>query len=183
MWCIIGLGNPGPDYDATRHNVGFDLIDLLSSRWRIPVKTKNPIFLFGSGNFKSTPVLLVKPMTFMNRSGDAYRRLLLDPEVTPAETIVVLDDLHLPLGRLRLRAKGGNGGHNGLDSIIRSAGTNAIPRIRIGIDGTEEAWEEFVLKPFRKEERVIIDEALVRAAEAVEMALIRDFETAMNRFN
>lgn len=129
------------------------------------------------------PVLLVKPMTFMNRSGDAYRRLLMDPEVTCNETIVVLDDLHLPLGRLRLRPKGGNGGHNGLDSIIRAAGTNSIPRLRIGIDGTEEAWEEFVLKPFRKDERVVVDEALVTAAEAIEMALIRNFETAMNRFN
>lgn len=183
MWCIVGLGNPGVEYEGTRHNVGFDVIDLLSTRWRIPVGHTNPNYVFGSGNFKQVPVLLVKPMTFMNRSGDAYKRLLRDPEVNCEETIVVLDDLHLPLGKLRLRPKGSDGGHNGLASILQAAGSHAIPRLRIGIDGTEENWEDFVLKPFRRQERDVIDETLVTAADAIASAILIGFEMAMSRYN
>jgi PTH1 family peptidyl-tRNA hydrolase len=183
VWSIIGLGNPGRQYEGTRHNVGFDVIDLLSERWRIPVNKKNPIFLFGSGDYQSIPVLLAKPMQYMNRSGETYRRLLREPEVTCDQTIIVLDDLHLPVGKVRIRPQGGNGGHNGLRSVLQAAGTNAVPRLKIGIDGTEKDWEEFVLKPFRRQERELIDEALVVSAEAIELALLEGIETAMNRFN
>lgn len=183
MWTIVGLGNPGTQYEGTRHNIGFELIDLLSHRWRIPINQKNPIFLFGTGDFQAEPVLLAKPMTFMNRSGEAYRRLLREPEVAVGNTIIILDDLHLPLGKMRLRARGGDGGHNGLSSILQAAGNNQLPRLRIGIDGTQEDWESFVLKPFHRKEREVIDETLVVAAEAIETVLRDGVEKAMNQFN
>ena len=127
VWCILGLGNPGEAYRSTRHNVGFDLIDLLSARWNIPVTIQGPSFLFGSGDWKDTPVLLVKPMTFMNRSGVAYSRLLKDPAITREKTLVVLDDFNLPLGKIRIRRKGSDGGHNGFVRSWKRRGRTKSP--------------------------------------------------------
>ncbi len=183
VWCILGLGNPGEAYRSTRHNVGFDLIDLLSARWNIPVTIQGPSFLFGSGDWKDTPVLLVKPMTFMNRSGVAYSRLLKDPAITREKTLVVLDDFSLPLGKIRIRRKGSDGGHNGLRSILEAAGTDEIARLRLGLGGADEDWVEFVLQPFSAKEREVMDEALHRAAQAVEIIITEDIEKAMNQFN
>lgn len=183
MWCLIGLGNPGPKYDGTRHNVGFEVIDSLSKRWSIPLQGGNPLFEFGSGDFRNRPVLLAKPMTYMNRSGDAYRRLLRDPAVSSEETLVIYDELHLPLGRIRVRARGSAGGHNGLQSIIDAAGTQNIPRMRIGIEGSDENWIDYVLSPFTSKEREIIDEAVLKACDAVESIIMAGLERAMNAFN
>lgn len=183
MWCIAGLGNPGDRYQSTRHNVGFEVVDLLSAWWKIPIDLKGPNYLFGSGDFGDIPVLLVKPMTYMNRSGQAYKRLLLEPEITPQQTIVILDDFSLPLGKLRIRKKGSDGGHNGLRSMIESAGTDELIRLRIGIDCPNDKWEDFVLEPFTKSERQVIDESIDRAASAVETILLHGVEKAMNEFN
>ena len=183
MWCLIGLGNPGPPYHRTRHNLGFDLVDELSRRWKIPIDQAAPYFHFGSGDFRTIPVLLVKPMTFMNRSGEAYRRLLRQPEITPSETLILHDDLHLPLGKIRLRAQGSAGGHNGVTSILEAAGTEAIFRLRIGIEGPDEEWVDYVLSPFTAREREVIDDALPRAADAVETLLFQGIEPAMNLYN
>ncbi len=183
VWCILGLGNPGERYRATRHNVGFDLIDRLSTRWNIPVTLQGPSFLFGSGDWRNTPVLLVKPMTYMNRSGQAYSRLLKDPDVTREKTLAVLDDFNLPLGKIRIRKKGSDGGHNGLRSILDAAGTEEIARLRLGLGGADEDWVEFVLQPFTDKERDVMEEALDRAAQAVETLLTEGMEKAMNRFN
>ncbi len=183
MWCIVGLGNPGKEYETTRHNVGFQFIDLLSKRWGISVNERNPLFLFGSGNVKGIPILLVKPMTFMNRSGESYGRLLRDPDVQLQETLIVYDDLHLPLGKIRLRQKGGGGGHNGLTSILNTAGSQEIPRLRIGIDGSEQDWIDYVLSPFPEEEWKVIEQSLERSAEALESMLRIGIEKAMNLFN
>lgn len=183
MWCIIGLGNPGERYRQTRHNVGFDFIDRLSSQWKIPVDQSGPNFLFGSGDYKEIPVLLAKPMTFMNRSGDAYRRLLREPEISCKESLIVFDDFNIPLGKLRLRPKGSSGGHNGLESILQSAGTDEIPRLRVGIGDSGSDWIDYVLEPFSLKEREIIDEALERAVQAAESVLCDGIERAMSRWN
>ncbi len=159
------------------------MIEILSSRWRIAVNQANPLFQFGSGDFREIPVLLVKPMTYMNRSGQAYKRLLADSSITTDQTLVLYDDLHLPLGKIRIRLKGSDGGHNGLHSIIQAAETNAIPRVRIGIGESDGDWVEFVLRPFPAKEREIIDETLIRAADAVESILLDGYEKSMNSFN
>ncbi len=183
MWCIVGLGNPGAEYKSTRHNVGFDLIDLLSTHWNIPVDQSGSKYVFGSGNRRNNPVLLVKPMTFMNRSGDALKRILRDPEVNYQETLVVLDDFYLPLGKMRLRYTGGDGGHNGLGSILSIAGTQDIPRLRIGIGEAGKDWVDYVLEPFSTKERIIVDETLDNAVKAVDSILSVGIEKSMNRWN
>lgn len=183
MWCILGLGNPGTQYQSTRHNVGFDLIDRLSIQWKISVDQRGSNFVFGSGDFRNRPVILVKPMTFMNRSGDAYRRLRREPEITPEKTLVVLDDFNLPLGKMRIRLKGSDGGHNGLHSILEAAGVQDVPRLRIGIGTAGSGWVDFVLEPFTKSEREVIEETLDRATQAVEAILTAGLEIAMNRWN
>ncbi|MFB3788599.1 MAG: aminoacyl-tRNA hydrolase [bacterium] len=183
MWCILGLGNPGERFQSTRHNAGFDLIDRLSSRWNIPVTLQGPSFWFGSGDWRDTPVLLVKPMTFMNRSGQAYSRLLKDPDITREKTLVLLDDFSLPLGKIRIRKRGSDGGHNGLRSILEAAGTEEIARLRLGLGGADEDWVEFVLQPFTSKERDVMEEALDRAAQAVETIITDDIDKAMNLFN
>lgn len=139
--------------------------------------------MFGSGDFRDTPVLLVKPMTFMNRSGVAYRRLMREPEIAPENSLIVLDDFSLPLGKLRLRLKGRDGGHNGLHSILEATGSQEIPRLRIGIGDAGTDWIDFVLEPFSAKEREIIDESLHRAASAIETALMEGFEKAKTRWN
>ncbi len=183
IWYLVGLGNPGAKYESTPHNVGFELIDRLSSRWNIPIKESNPLFQFGSGDFQDIPLVLVKPMKYMNRSGAAYKRLMADPDFDTHRSLVLLDDIHLELGKLRLRKKGSEGGHNGLAHIIQLAGTKEIPRLRIGVGGNEEDWIEHVLSPFTKNEREIADETLDRAEEAVETLLLEGFEKAMNLYN
>lgn len=183
VWCLIGLGNPGVRYQSTRHNVGFDLIDRLSRQWKIPVDQAGSGFLFGSGDYRDIPVLLAKPMTLMNRSGDTYRRLLREPEIRCEESLIALDDFSLPLGKLRIRLKGSDGGHNGLRSILDAAGTQDVPRLRIGIGEAGADWVDYVLEPFSTKEREIIEESLDRAAQAVETILTAGLENAMNRWN
>ncbi|MBZ0256665.1 aminoacyl-tRNA hydrolase [bacterium] len=183
MWLFAGLGNPGPDYENTRHNVGFDLVDLLSKRWKVPIDQKGPAFLFGTGDFLDQPVALVKPMTFMNRSGVALRRLMNEPEFSPQETLVLYDEVHIPLGALRIRRKGSHGGHNGLRSIIDSLQTDEIPRMRIGVGEPVGDWADYVLSPFPKKEREVIDDTLITAIDAVETVLKDGIEKAMNLFN
>lgn len=183
MWCLIGLGNPGAEYEGTRHNVGFDFINTLAKRWDISVTHNSQRFLFGSGDYKNGAVLLVKPMTFMNRSGAAFSRLMQEPEFNLQQTLVIYDELHLPLGQLRMRRKGSAGGHNGLQSIIDAAGTDEIPRLRIGIEGSQKNWLDYVLKPFKPQEREKIDEALIIACETVEVLFEQGFDKAMNFAN
>ncbi len=183
MWMLAGLGNPGAEYETTRHNVGFDLVDLLSQRWKVPVDQKGPTFLFGTGDCFGQPVALVKPMTFMNRSGAALRRLLNEPEFSPQETLVMYDEVHLPLGTLRMRRRGSHGGHNGLRSIIDSIQSEEIPRLRIGVGEPVGDWADYVLSPFSKKEREVIDDALINAIDAVETLLKDGIDAAMNQFN
>ena len=178
---IAGLGNPGPEYVATRHNVGFMVVDQMAAQ-------------FGSAWEKSTRwealstkcggVLLVKPLSFMNCSGYPVFAVAQFYKIEPQEILVVLDDFALPLGRLRLRARGGPGGHNGLESVIVQFGTEEIPRLRIGIgDAPREGSTDYVLSRFFDEEKSIVRSTIDRAVEALKCAIDNGLVSAMNSFN
>ncbi len=178
---IAGLGNPGPEYEHTRHNIGFLVVDRLAAHFELRWKksTKQDALLAKSGD-----LILVKPMTYMNRSGEPLAELARSFKIDAREILVVLDDLALPLGRLRLRAGGGPGGHNGLESIIVRFGTEDIPRLRIGIGAApREGSVEYVLSRFFEEEKPLVRLTIDRAAEAVKCAIDNGLVSAMNTFN
>jgi len=178
---IAGLGNPGPEYAATRHNIGFMVVEQLvaqfGSTWE-----KSP--KWDALSAKCGAVLVVKPMSFMNRSGHPLFAIAQFYKISAAEILVVLDDLALPLGRLRLRAGGGSAGHNGLESIIIQFGTEEIPRLRIGIgEAPREGAVDYVLSRFFEEEKPIVRSTIDRAAEAVKCTIDNGLISAMNTFN
>lgn len=178
---IAGLGNPGREYAVTRHNVGFLLCDRLANRrgfqFRHEGKWNADIALFGG-------VLYCKPMTFMNRSGDALQALGHFFKIKPEQMLVVYDDAALPLGKLRIRASGSAGGHNGLQSIITRLGTDKVPRLRVGIGAAQDrVLTNHVLGRFAEEEKEPLAEALDRASAALELAQTGGLTAAMNKFN
>lgn len=178
---VAGLGNPGVEYNRTRHNIGFDVVDFLASEWGLVWQhSKSWHALWAKGE----RAILVKPASYMNRSGEALLAVANFYKIEPAEILVVLDDLALELGRLRLRTEGGAGGHNGLESIILSLGTEAIPRLRLGIGAApSDGASDYVLGRFFKEERPVIEKAIARAADAVKCAIDKGVLSAMNLFN
>ncbi|RYG20433.1 aminoacyl-tRNA hydrolase [bacterium] len=179
-WLIVGLGNPGPEYRGTRHNVGFDFIDRLAERHRIKLDRSKHQARYGTGTLFDTSVALAKPLTFMNLSGRAIAPLMRDFGLTPQRVLVVADDTDLPPGRVRLRAEGSAGGHGGHKSLIASLGTQEYPRLKIGIGRTpKDATIGHVLGPFHPDERVDIDAALKRCEEALETLFSRGVEAAM----
>jgi PTH1 family peptidyl-tRNA hydrolase len=182
---IVGLGNPGPRYDETRHNVGFRVIDVLAGRHRISVDKLKSGAQSGKGRIGSHDVVLVKPQTFMNLSGEAVQPLRAFYKVEVADLLVVYDDFALPLGKLRLRARGSGGGHNGLENIILLLGTDAMPRLRLGVGPVPPhmAWPDFVLSRFAPDDRKTVDEMIGRAAEACESFLDDGIDRAMTRYN
>jgi peptidyl-tRNA hydrolase, PTH1 family len=178
---VAGLGNPGPEYAATRHNIGFMVIDRLAaqagSTWEKSAKWE-------ALTAKCGEVLLVKPMSFMNRSGYPLLAVAQFYKIEPAQILVVLDDFALPLGRLRLRLGGGTGGHNGLDSIIVQFGTDEIARLRIGTGAApSEGSVDYVLGQFFEEEQTLVRSTIDRAVEAVKWAIDKGVVSAMNHFN
>lgn len=182
MMLIVGLGNPGEKYRLTRHNVGFMVIDLLSGIAGTPVTRKACSSLVGEGFLDGLKVVLAKPQTFMNRSGQAVASLAAYYRAAPGEVLVICDDLDLPFGRLRLRAKGGSGGHRGLESIITALGSNEFPRLRVGIGRAGEA-ADYVLERFSSAEGTMLPEILDTAAQAAVSACREGLERSMNRFN
>jgi PTH1 family peptidyl-tRNA hydrolase len=183
-WIVLGLGNPGAEYAHTRHNIGFDVVDILASRHRIRLNLSRDHARYGVGKIADVPVLLAKPMTYMNRSGEAARALLQRYTRDTSHLLVVVDDVALPLGRIRIRPSGSDGGHNGLESIIQCVGTQAFPRVRVGIGSPPPGqMVEYVLSRFAPPEQPVIDEALQRAADAVEAIIAEGVQAAMNRFN
>jgi len=183
-WIVLGLGNPGVEYAHTRHNIGFDVVDILASRHHIRLNFRRDHARYGLGMIADVPVLLAKPMTYMNRSGEAARALLQRYPIDTSHLLVVVDDVALPLGRIRIRPSGSDGGHNGLESIIQCLGTQAFPRVRVGIGSPPPGqMVEYVLSRFSPQEQPIIDEALQRAADAVEAIIAEGVQAAMNRFN
>jgi len=178
---VIGLGNPGAEYNRTRHNVGFSVVDLLASEWGFTWQhSKSWHALWAKGE----KAILVKPMSYMNRSGEPLAAVANFYKIAPAEVLVVLDDLALELGRLRLRSEGGAGGHHGLESIIVQFGTEAIPRLRLGIGAApSEGAVDHVLGRFFDEERSVVEKMLARAVDAVKCAIDKGVLSAMNLFN
>jgi PTH1 family peptidyl-tRNA hydrolase len=178
---VVGLGNPGPEYDRTRHNIGFAVLDRLAADAQLTWQREQK---WGAYYAKAEQGLLVKPMTYMNRSGGPLATVAQFYKVEPAEMLVVLDDLDLPLGRLRIRLGGGTGGHNGLDSIITTLGTDQIPRLRVGIGAAPERGAvDYVLGRFFEEEMPVVEKTVARAAEAVKWAIDKGVLSAMNTFN
>ena len=186
MYLIVGLGNPGRKYDGTKHNMGFDCIDVLVDRHRIPSGGVERKGMFGKGMIEGQKVLLLKPMTYMNLSGEAVRAYVdfykIDPE---SELIVIYDDISLDPGNIRVRKKGSAGGHNGMKNIIQHLGTDQFPRIRVGIGEKPEKWDlaDYVMAPFPKEVQKEVDRSIEDAADALEMILKGDLDGAMNRYN
>lgn len=165
-WLIVGLGNPGAEYRGTRHNVGFDTIDLLSETYRIKLDKGRHRSRCGAGTVGGVPVLLLKPLTYMNLSGQAVAPMARQLGIKPDRILVIADELALPLGKLRLRESGSPAGHNGHKSLIQYLGTQDYPRIRIGIGGAAKGEAvDHVLGGFDREERATIDEAIRAAAE------------------
>lgn len=184
MKLVVGLGNPGGKYEATRHNIGFRVVDELARRHGIDLNRSRFSSLFGSGTIGSEQVVLLKPGTFMNLSGRAVREAATFYKLVPADLLVISDDMALPLGRLRLRKGGSAGGHNGLASIIRELGSDAFPRLRIGIEQVAgERMVGHVLSPFSRQEEEVVGPAVARTADAVECWLAEGMDAAMNRYN
>lgn len=186
MFLIAGLGNPGRQYEKTRHNMGFDTIDELIDRYRIPQGGIAHKAMYGKGMIAGEKVLAVKPLTYMNLSGEAIREYVnyykMDPET---ELIVIYDDIDLEPGQIRIRKKGSAGGHNGIKSIIAQIGTQNFYRIKVGVGAKPKGWDlaDYVLGRFSPEERELVDKAICDAADAVEMILKDGIEAAMNHYN
>ena len=180
---IVGLGNPGPKYAGTRHNAGFMCVDRLAERAGITLNDKRKAAVLGEGRIEGKRVVLVKPRTFMNVSGEAVRYAMDRYRVRPESVLVVLDDLDLPLGRVRMRASGGSGGHNGLNSINTALGTQDYARLRIGIGRPDRETVGYVLGAFTQEEAPEAEAAIARAADAAEAWLANGVNYAMDNFN
>ncbi len=178
---VVGLGNPGPEYERTRHNIGFAVLDHLAAETKLPWQREKR---WGAYLLRSGDAILVKPMTYMNRSGEPLQAIAQFYKITPAEILVVFDDLALDLGRLRIRLEGGTGGHNGLDSIITNLGTDKIARLRLGIGAAPGAGAvDYVLGRFFDKEKTTVEKSIARAAEAVKWAIDKGVVSAMNTFN
>ncbi len=182
---IVGLGNPGEEYEGTRHNVGFAVIDELARRTGTSLKHTKGNLLFGWARMRNCTFGLAKPLTYMNRSGQAVRALVNRLNLSPQDILIVLDDVHLPPGVIRIRERGSAGGHNGLQDIIDALGTDHIPRLRIGIGENfpKGKQAEYVLSPFEEHEKPVIEEAIQRAADAAVVFACEGLLPAMNRFN
>jgi PTH1 family peptidyl-tRNA hydrolase len=182
---VVGLGNPGPQYEDTRHNVGFRVVDALAERLRVSSFAREHNALVGWGQYKNQKVGLAKPLTFMNRSGQSVAPLCDYNNLDPSDLIVVVDDLNLPVGTIRLRPGGSSGGHNGLEDIANHLGTTDFPRLRIGIgdDFGPGEQSDYVLSPFTPSQQPAADAAVADAIDAVLTAVREDLDAAMTRFN
>lgn len=186
MYLIAGLGNPTARYEKTRHNVGFDVIDAIAEKYNIEMNQKKGKAICGSGYIEGQKVLLVKPQTYMNLSGDSIRALMdfykLEPET---DLIVIFDDISLEPGNIRIRRKGSAGGHNGIKDIIAKTGSDGFSRIKVGVGQKPQDWDlaDYVLSRFSEGEREKVEEAFSGAVEAVTLMVQERTDEAMNRFN
>ena len=186
MYLIVGLGNPGKQYEATRHNMGFDVIDKLVEEYRIPQSGVKFNAMYGKGIIGGQQALLMKPLSYMNLSGGPVRDMVnyfkIDPET---ELIVIYDDIDTEPGNLRIRKQGSAGGHNGIKDLIKQLGTQKFTRIRVGVGAKPQGWDlaDYVLGRFDSNDRKLVEEAQERACKAVEMILSDGTDAAMNEFN
>jgi len=200
---IVGLGNPGKQYEHTRHNLGFRVVDVLSNRWGVELTRHKCFSLIGekklsliscgktvkrtsnavSRSFSSQTIVLAKPLTFVNGSGEAVKALSDWLKIGKEEILVICDDFHLQKGKLRLKKSGSSGGHKGLESIIESLSSEEFPRLRLGIGRSEEGLEpaEYVLQKFSEQEETLVDEMIGRACQAVETIITDGIDAAMSR--
>ncbi|MBI1805146.1 MAG: aminoacyl-tRNA hydrolase [Ignavibacteriae bacterium] len=185
---IIGLGNPGSEYDGTRHNIGFRVIDAVAEALNIDLHSGPGEYMVGSKSLRTQDLVLVKPLTYMNNSGIATHEIVAQYNLLLRQILVVVDDFHLPLGTLRLRIKGSDGGHNGLYSIIYHLQSEDFPRMRCGIGGetmpgNKKEMARYVLTPFEKGERDVVQKMIERARDAVLVAATESIKAAVNRFS
>lgn len=186
MYIIAGLGNPTAQYEGTRHNVGFDVIDVIAKQYNISVDVRKSRAFIGKGMIEGQKVILVKPQTYMNLSGESIRGLVdyykIDPE---NELVVIYDDVSLDVGQLRIRKKGSAGGHNGIKNIIAHLGTQIFPRIKVGVGEKPKKYDlaDYVLGHFSKGEREQMEEGYQNAMRAVELMLAGRIDEAMNEYN
>jgi len=185
MRLIVGLGNPEREYKGTRHNTGFEVINKLSFDTNIPVIKSRQRCLSGEGYIYGDKIMLIKPQTYMNASGEAVRDLLAFYKLTPDNIIIVYDDTSLPVGNIRVRNQGSAGGHNGIKNIIHHLETDIFPRVRVGIGGKPPGWvlTDYVLSKVSREEEKDYIEGITKASEAVLTILNHNINEAMNRYN
>lgn len=185
MYIIAGLGNPTKEYDKTRHNVGFSVIDVLADRYRIDVSERKHKALCGRGAIEGQKVVLMKPQTFMNLSGESIRAAMDFYKVEPEDVIIIYDDISLEPGQLRIRLKGSAGGHNGIKNIIAHLGTQEFPRIKVGVGAKPPRMDlaAYVLSRFSQGEQKLMNDAFSEAAGAAVMMMTDGADRAMNHYN
>ncbi len=188
MHCLVGLGNPGQEYHNTRHNIGFEILDVLAERLKISFRPGKGEFEIGFGSFKNCELALLKPLTYMNNSGEALLDIRNRYDIPLERFLVLCDDFQLPLGRIRLRPDGSDGGHNGLYSIIYHLKSNSFPRLRCGIASEllpidRRLLARFVLEPFDLDERPAVRSMILRASEASLSFVTEGLQKTMNLFN
>lgn len=182
---IVGLGNPGREYDKTRHNIGFEVVDDLADRHNINLNKGKFNSLYGEGRIGSEKVFLVKPTTYMNNSGEAVRALADFYKIPVENILVVFDDIDIPFATIRIKKNGSGGTHNGMKSIVNHLGSKDFPRLKFGVGSKKPGQDlaNFVLSRFSKEEAVSVDRAIKLASEAIESLIREGIDAAMNKFN
>lgn len=185
MKLIVGLGNPGSEYERTRHNVGWHVVDAFARKFRIAVDKHEKNAMTGQGRVGGGSVVVAKPLTYMNLSGGAVKLLVETYAESPADLLVVYDDIDLPVGKIRIRPGGSAGTHNGMRSIVEALGTEAFPRLRIGIHGERDDahLRDYVLDQFTPQEAEIVARSIDRAVDALVLFCRDDLKRAMNEFN
>ncbi|MBQ5696190.1 MAG: aminoacyl-tRNA hydrolase [Clostridium sp.] len=183
MFLIVGLGNPGKEYDGTRHNIGFAAIDYIADKYNIELNRVKFKGVFGEGFIDNKKVILLKPTTYMNLSGESIREVINFYKISNEEIIVLYDDISLEVGRLRIREKGSHGGHNGIKSIIANLGTDVFPRVKIGVGAPKGNLVSHVLGKFDNEEVEILKETIKASSEATSIIIKSDIKSAMNKLN
>lgn len=183
MFLIVGLGNPGKEYSNTRHNIGFDVIDFMAEKYNISINRTKFKGIYGEGTIRGEKVILLKPTTYMNLSGESIRQVVDFYKIEKDNIVVIYDDISLEVGRMRIRAKGSAGGHNGIKSIIAHTGDDIFPRIKVGVGAPKDDLVSHVLGRFSKDERVLLNQVIEAATNATETIIGKGVSEAMNLFN
>ena len=183
MFLIVGLGNPGSQYEDTRHNIGFKVVDNIAKEYNIEINRQKFKGMCGEGFINGEKVILLKPTTYMNLSGESIREVVDFYKLSNEDILVIYDDISLDVGRLRIREKGSAGGHNGIKSIIAHLGTDIFPRIKVGVGQPNVDLVNYVLGKFTKEEMEVLSESIDASTKAAKEIISSDVKTAMNIYN
>ncbi|WP_294375463.1 aminoacyl-tRNA hydrolase [uncultured Clostridium sp.] len=183
MFLIVGLGNPGSQYEDTRHNIGFKVIDNIAKEYNIDINRQKFKGMYGEGFINGEKVILLKPSTYMNLSGESVKEVLDFYKLSNEDILVIYDDISLDVGRLRIREKGSAGGHNGIKNIIAHLGTDVFPRIKVGVGQPDVDLVNYVLGKFSKEEMDVLSESIEASTKAVKEIISNDVKSAMNIYN